>query len=240
MSTKVKNLDVWLVESNVVYKEVPFTVVIDWVQQGRLLEDDQLRPSGTDKWIRLGSSKAMAAYLPREEAQRVEDQAEALEPVAVDFSWKKPHHDEDDDPDMIPLIDISLVLLVFFMMTASVIVSATSIDVPPASSAWIGRPEGTFWVGIDRLVDADGKELPPAYSFGQGEKPPDKENMNLTESEVINRLTEVLKRENQLVDVRIAADRRLPADTVMNMTAALENLRHYIRNIRAEVNEKRQ
>src|SRR5262249_13296333 len=148
MSGKVKTLDVWLVESNVVYKEVPFTVVIDWVQQGRLLEDDQLRPAGTDKWIRLGSSKAMSAYLPREEPQRVEDQAEALEPVAVDFSWKKPRHDDEDDPDMIPLIDISLVLLVFFMMTASVIVSANSIDVPPVKEGFIASSGGTYWVGI--------------------------------------------------------------------------------------------
>jgi biopolymer transport protein ExbD len=244
MSAKVKTLDVWLVESNVVYRDVPFTAVIDWVQQGRLLEEDQLRPSGTEKWIRLSSSKTMAAYLPREEPQRVEDQAEALEPVAVDFSWKKPHFDDDDDVDMIPLIDISLVLLVFFMMTASVIVSSNQIDVPATSNSFIANSADTYWIGIDRIVDKEGNERPPAYSYGEGEKPPDPDNMNLTEAEVVNRLATALRLKNMLVDVRIAADRRLPAEIVMNMTAALEPLRQgrekYIRDIRAEVNERRQ
>lgn len=242
MATQTKLLDVWLVESNVVYKEVPFTVVIDWVQQGRLLEDDQLRPTGTEQWVRLGSSKTMAAYLPKADPTRVEDQAEALEPVAVDFSWKRPKSDDDDDPDMIPLIDISLVLLVFFMMTASVIVSSNNIDVPSSPNSYLAATGGTYWVGIDRNVDPEGKEGPPLYSFGEGDKPPEKENTGLSESEVVNRLGDLLKRESLRTDVRIAADRRLPAETVMNMTAALETLRrsNHVRDIRAEVNEKRQ
>ena len=40
MAEKRRFLDVWIVDSNTVYREVPFTVVADWVQQGRLLEDD--------------------------------------------------------------------------------------------------------------------------------------------------------------------------------------------------------
>jgi biopolymer transport protein ExbD len=242
MAGKVKSLDVWIVEGNVVYKEVPFTVVIDWVQQGRLLEDDQVRPAGSDKWFTIGSSKTLAAYLPKAQPFEIDDQAQALEPVEVDFSWKHRHADEDDDPDMIPLIDISLVLLVFFMMTATVIVSATSIDVPGASNAWLGNATGSFWVGIDRTVDKDGKEGPPQYSFGEGEKAPDKENTELTEAEMLKRLTARLTEENRLVDIRIAADKKLLADVVMNMTAALERVRQerkYIRDIRAEVNEKK-
>jgi biopolymer transport protein ExbD len=242
MTAKVKLLDVWLTESNVVYKEVPFTVVIDWIQEGRLVEDDQLRPAGTEKWVRLGSSKTMAAYLPKADPTRVEDKAEALEPVAVDFNWKRPKSDDDDDPDMIPLIDISLVLLVFFMMTASVIVSSNNIDVPSSGNALLAATGGTYWIGIDRTVDDQGNEGPPRYSFGEGERPPASENTGLSEAEVVNRLADLLKRENQRVDVRIAADRRLPAETVMNMTAALEQVRKQglVRDIRAEVNEKRQ
>src|SRR5438270_235850 len=99
-------LDVWIIDSNTVYREVPYTVVADWVQQGRLLEGDQLRPSGTAEWFSLGSMPAFAAYLPRAEPFRVEDEAEALEPVQSDFGWRQPRLDEDDDVDMIPLIDV--------------------------------------------------------------------------------------------------------------------------------------
>ena len=37
MAEKRRFLDVWIVESNTVYQEVPFEVVADWLQQGRLL-----------------------------------------------------------------------------------------------------------------------------------------------------------------------------------------------------------
>src|SRR5215470_9995950 len=120
MTEKRRFLDVWIVESNTVYREVPFTVVADWVQQGRLLEDDMLRPSGTAEWSRVGGSPDFAPYLPKAEPFRAEDQAEALEPVQLDFQWKKSREGEgDEDVDMIPLIDVSLVLLIFFMLTAT-------------------------------------------------------------------------------------------------------------------------
>src|SRR3954453_11033791 len=119
MAEERRFLDVWIVESNTVYREVPFTVVADWIQQGRLLEDDMLRPSGTAEWMKVGTSPTFAPYLPKAMPQGAEDQAEAMEPVALDFAWKKRHDEEDDDVDMIPLIDVSLVLLIFFMMTAS-------------------------------------------------------------------------------------------------------------------------
>src|ERR1700751_402553 len=108
MAESRRFLDVWILETNTVYKEVPYTVVADWVQQGRLLENDKLRPAGTTEWFDLGTMPAFAAYLPKVEPFRADDQAEALEPVHLDFVWKKPRGDEDDDPDMIPLIDVSL------------------------------------------------------------------------------------------------------------------------------------
>jgi biopolymer transport protein ExbD len=237
MSDKRGILDVWLTEGNTIYKEVPFTVVVDWIQQGRLLEEDQVRPTGTEKWFKIGATSKLAAYLPKIEPNRVNDQAEALEEVAVDFRWKKPH-DEDDDIDMIPLIDISLVLLIFFMMTANVIMSSNKIDVPAAQSSWLfSDAPGTVWLGIDRSENNG----PALYSFGIGQKTAEKEAQNLNEAQVVAKLTEYIDENKMQVDVRIAADRRLPAETVMNLTAALEPLRarKAIKNIRAEVNEKK-
>ena len=75
-------LDVWIVETNTVYRDVPFTVVADWLQQGRLLESDMLSLPGTEKWTAIGKTK-FAAYLPKAEPYEVDDQAEALEPVAA-------------------------------------------------------------------------------------------------------------------------------------------------------------
>src|SRR5262249_50224650 len=107
MAQKRRFLDVWLVETNTVYREVPFAVVAAGVQQSRLLAEDMLRPSGPAQWFKVGASPEFAPYLPRPEPHRVEDQAEALEPVHLDFAWKRRPEEEEGDPDMIPLIDIS-------------------------------------------------------------------------------------------------------------------------------------
>src|SRR2546430_4023 len=65
MSEKRRFLDVWIIEANTVYREVPFDVVADWIQQGRLLEDDKVRPSGTAEWFTIGAVPGFAAYLPK-------------------------------------------------------------------------------------------------------------------------------------------------------------------------------
>lgn len=236
MAEKRKFLDVWILESNTIYREVPITVVMDWTQQGRLLEDDKLRPSGTDKWQRLGDIRALAAFLPKIEPLRTEDQAEALEPVAVDFTWKRPSGEEDDDPDMIPLIDISLVLLIFFMMTATVVVASTRINVPTVENGYGLAAQGQIWIGIDR--QPDGK---PLYSIGEGEKGAAPEDQNLTEGQVMEKFAGRMKGLQNSVEVRIPADRLLPYEVVKRMTVALEPYRQkgLIKAIRAEVNEKK-
>src|SRR5271166_6577687 len=130
MSESRRFLDVWIVETNTVYKEVPFDVVSDWVQQGRLLEDDMLKPSGTKDWRRMGDTPNLTPYLPQPQPNRPDDQAEALEAVELEFRYKKPHEEEDSECDMIPLIDVSLVLLIFFMLTATGVGASSLVNTP--------------------------------------------------------------------------------------------------------------
>src|SRR3954471_10768380 len=120
MAPSSRALDVWLVEGGAVYRAVPFTVIADWIQQGRLLAEDRARLAGSKTaWTPLGKIPAFQPYFPKAEPQAAEDQAEALEAVEGDFRWNRRRDEEEDDPDMIPLIDVTLVLLIFFMMTAS-------------------------------------------------------------------------------------------------------------------------
>jgi hypothetical protein len=169
MAAKQRFLDVWIVEMNVVYREVPFTVVADWVQQGRLLEGDKLRRSGTKEWFLLGGMAEFAPYLPRLEPTRPQDQAEALEPVQLDFNYKRRHDEEEGDPDMIPLIDVSLVLLIFFMMTTTSIAIGASLQLPAAYYGLKTSNPDLLWVGID----CDAEREPTTYLIGVGDKPAD-------------------------------------------------------------------
>ena len=135
MAAKRRFLDVWIVESNTVYKEVPFDVVADWVQQGRLLEDDMLRPSGTSDWSRLGGMREFAVYLPKPAGRAGDRKSGRADGGSRNgFNWKRPYDDEDSEVDMIPLIDVSLVLLIFFMLTTNPETSSAGpqIPTPPA------------------------------------------------------------------------------------------------------------
>jgi biopolymer transport protein ExbD len=235
MAEPRKFLDVWIIETNTVYQEVPFTVVADWVQQGRLLEDDKVKPSGTAEWFRVGGMPSFHAYLPRAEPFRVEDKAEALEPVHLDFAWKRRPGDDEEDVDMIPLIDISLVLLIFFMMTATVAVSGgLNIDLPEtAHGVELDSSPQSVWIGIDL------RDGVPVYSIGEGDAPAAEAERDLLEEQVLQALDERVQA-NGPAEVRINAHRQLPYEVVKKVTVEVEK-RHrkgQVKQILAQVNEK--
>jgi biopolymer transport protein ExbD len=235
MAENNQAFDVWIVETNTVYREVPYAVVTDWVQQGRLLENDRLRPTGNGPWAPVASLPGLAAFLPKPEPYRAEDRAEALEPVQVDFAWKQRAGDDDEDVDMIPLIDVSLVLLIFFMMTATVGSAASLINTPVAAEgSLLAGDQRMLWVGIDR--GADGQ---PVYALGRGDKLPAEEDRNLSEAELLQHLDRVLAGERQ-VEVRVKADRNFPFAVVKRMTMALEERRPRVGRIFSDVRERAQ
>jgi biopolymer transport protein ExbD len=217
MAEKRRFLDVWIVDSNTVYREVPFTVVADWVQQSRLLEGDMVKTSGTSEWHRIGGSADFSAYLPKPQAYRSEDRAEALEPVQLDFSYKRHHVEEDDDVDMIPLIDVSLVLLIFFMILSAGAVSASGIALPGAHNpnvSTINPNEVT--IGID-LVDGV-----PDFSLGtgnHGSSDPAHHGIR-SYDELKTQLLAMLAGEGA-AEVTINANKEVPAGLVRQLTADL-------------------
>jgi biopolymer transport protein ExbD len=236
MTEKRRLLDVWILETKTVYREVPYAVVTDWVQQGRLLDSDMVRTSGTQKWVPLVSLPDFSVYLPRPEPFRAEDKAEALEPVEVDFSWKRPIPDEEGDVDMIPLIDVSLVLLLFFMMTASVATAAALVNTPDAFyGTQVASDSMMYSINITLAADRT-----PLYALSQRDQVPSKDRgeTELTEAGVLQLLDERLKAEPGRVDVSIKADRNLPYDVVKRLVVALESRRAVIRKVYAGVSER--
>lgn len=231
MSTKTPVLDVWVLETKAVYRKVPFSVVTDWIQQVRLLAEDRVRPSGTERWLPLAEVPALAAYLPKVEKFRVEDRAEALEPVRVDFGWRGRRGDDDQDVDMIPLIDISLVLLIFFMMTATVGGVASLIATPSAEYRLMTINSGV-WIGMDQ-----GPDGAPRYSMGRGEGGQADEFSN--RAELLKRLRDDLSK-SEPVEVRVRAHKSLPYEEVTEMVSELEKLKRAgkIIKIMAEVSDK--
>jgi biopolymer transport protein ExbD len=215
MAEKRRFIDVWIVESNTVYQEVPFSVVADWVQQGRLLEDDMIKPSDTKDWARLGASPDFVPYLPKPEPFRAEDQAEALEPVHMDFAWKHRHEGEDDDVDMIPLIDVSLVLLIFFMLTASAVSAGLFVPTPETRYGSVADSSNAIRVDID-LDKGD-----PVYSVALGDKKAAEEDSDIRDFQrLLERLRGLLP-ENGQKELVINAHKDLKARYTRELLVAL-------------------
>jgi biopolymer transport protein ExbD len=219
-----------------VYKAVPYDVLTNWLQQGRVIAADQVRPSGTEPWSTVAETKALAVFLPHAAAALPNDLADALQPVELGIAVRHHKVSDDDDVDMVPLIDISLVLLIFFMMTTTVAIGGANIQVPDTKYAMLMSGKEMLWVGIDLGLDQQA-----VYSFGEGERSADAGNDKLTLNEAVDRVRQKLKTRatQKPVVVRIAAHHRLPVETVQKLTARLSELKKEgLAEIKAEVTEK--
>jgi biopolymer transport protein ExbD len=217
MSDTRRLLDVWIVETKKVYREVPFNVVADWVQQGRLLDDDRLRPAGAGEWQRVADFPEFRPYQPQPEPHRADDTAEALEPVEFEVAAAPRRRDEDDDPDMIPLIDVSLVLLIFFMMTAAGGVVASPIKTPESTVGQAVEARG-ITIGLDLV----GEDRVPVYSLASASEAPAPEDAELrTLAELVQRLDDRLAQTAEPIEVTVNAHEDAPAGLVSDLMSEL-------------------
>jgi biopolymer transport protein ExbD len=205
-----KGYDIWIRAIDRVYPNIPFTLLTTWIQEGRVLQDDKVRNAGSASWTELRNEPLLSVYLPRPAAVQVEDHAEAMEPVELGFSPKKAGGEEDEDPDMIPLIDISLVLLVFFMMTAGEMISASIVETPPAENARVIEP-GKMTVSLS-MVDGNVQ-----YFFGE------EATQALSQQEVLQRVSDNIQGGGRAEAV-IKANPWVPYETVQQLLMGLEKL----------------
>lgn len=243
MARPPRAFDVWFVAANTVYRAVPYQVVADWTQQGRLSESDRLRPAGTEEaWKPVAEWELFADYLPRPVPVPVSAaEGDAPPPVEIPEADDAGHHphrrrgEEDDDVDMIPLIDISMVLLVFF-----IIVSATGalspVDVPDMRYAGeLTQDADAITINIEKASDTD-----IYYSVRTGKMAPKPENAKLPSPEAaLKALDEMLAERTKPPEVRIACEKDLPSDRVAELARELKK-RHDARKINsfvATVNE---
>ena len=227
--------DLWFVAANNVVKEIPFHVVTDWVQQGRAVPDDRIKPSGTADWYELGTVVAFQPYFPQPDKSRPEDAAEAMAPVDMELEWKNLTEQEDEDVDMIPLIDISLVLLIFFMMTMTV-AAISRIRVPDVQN--ITQPVDDPQV---LRIDMDWRDGMAIYSLGIGVAGPTPEEDNLSSDvQVLEKLDARLRGLTSPPKVRIAAHGDIPYYMVEEVLKGLERRREreQISQYAVEVNER--
>lgn len=240
MTRPPKAFDVWYVTANTVYKQVPYQVVADWTQEGRLGPADMLRPAGSaEAWKRVDALPVMADYLPKPAAAYptapaaaavaavgagvsaatvAPGPAEVPEPADPGAAFRSSLEEEDDEVDMIPLIDISMVLLVFF-----IIVSATGALSP------VNVPEmkhgGTLTNVADAITLTIEKSGPDDiyYTLREGPSPAKPEYARMkTPEESIKALDAVLAERTKPPEVRLSCDKELPSERVWELARELK------------------
>ncbi|MBP3956602.1 biopolymer transporter ExbD [Gemmata sp. G18] len=241
MAAIPKAFDVWFVAANTVYKAVPYNIVADWTQQGRLSRSDKVRPAGTTTaWVAVGDNELLADYLARPSAAitapaalpvpESEDAApaEALPAEAAPVELPDPEPgarvrrpEDDDEVDMIPLIDISMVLLVFFIMIQASGALAP-VDVPEMKYAGqLTNDPDAITITIEKLNTED-----VYYSVRVGNvAPKPSQDMLQRPEDALKALNEALVGTTRPPEVRIACRKDLPRERVYELRRELEPLR---------------
>lgn len=234
-------LDVWFVSAEQVYRGVPFQVAAGWVEQGRLAGTDRVRPARTsDPWVAVGDHPLLADYLLRPAGARVPaagpSSVEPLEPPQPEGVRRAA--DDDDDVDMIPLIDVSLVLLVFFMMTAVVARNDSPVNIPESGVGAEIRADDPAILTVQMDLRESGEAF-YALRVGAGRTVRPEDNNLLTLGEVKARMSALLPQFTTPPEVRIACHRKVKHVRVRELVTEIDPFRTsgQIAGYRAEVNE---
>jgi len=151
-----KNLELRVVSLDRVYGPLSLEKLVQLAAQGRLSPHDQVRTAGTSTWFPITEVAAIAASMPQPSmAQTGAEGGTAVDPgdetaerwTLRESAWQP----EETEIDMAPMIDVTFLLLIFFMVSNSM-ANPTPMDVP---AAVYGR--GVTLEGQQRiLIDEEG------------------------------------------------------------------------------------
>lgn len=174
-----------------------------------------MRTPGAPAWEYLDAHPLFQPYFGLGGLPTAQDAAEALEPIEIDFAAAKKPEEEDEDVDMIPLIDISMVLLVFFMMTAQNLITAAPFKIPAVKISEISDRQGNVTISARRDVDDETKI---AYHF--------KENYTdkFTEQEVLDKVRDEKAGAGMQLKIVLQVEATLPFEKVQSLMMGLERM----------------
>jgi biopolymer transport protein ExbD len=222
---------------------VPFQVAAGWVEQGRVSATDKVRPTRTNHpWVTVADHPLLSDYLPLKYggAKPAAASPAATEPLdAPEPVGHTRAEAEDDDVDMIPLIDVSLVLLVFFMMTTAAASNDSLVKLAEVQQGAEINREDPLVLTVQMDLRESGEAF-YAIKVGAGRTIKPEDNNLLTLNEVKARLEALLPQFTSPPEVRIASHPKVKSGRVEELTGELTPYRKkgLVSVVRAEVNEK--
>jgi len=206
MLPDAKYYDVWIIKANQVIREIPAATIAQWIEERRLVVRDKIRPAGTANWFEVGQHPSLINILPQKENPK----PETLESQSHSF---QKHQSVDDDIDMIPLIDVSLVLLVYFLMSTSSLGSGTSTKLPIAEYASVQGIKDQAWIEVENNK---------AYTVGFAERKKDQTTKFESQDKLIAYLQDEIKKGPGFKEVTVYAPGDISAGTIRNLVTSIE------------------
>ena len=206
MLPDAKYYDVWIVKANQVIREIPATTILQWIGERRLISRDKIRPAGTAEWFEVGQNPSLANNPLQNENVELEDSASASQLFGK-------HQVVDDDIDMIPLIDVSLVLLVYFLMSTSSMGSGTSTKLPIAEYASVKGIKDQAWIEIDSSKK---------FTVGLAERKKDQTTKFETQEKLISYLQDEIKKGQGFKEITVYAPGDISAGTIRTLVTSIE------------------
>lgn len=120
-----------------------------------------------------------------------------------------PHRKPMAEINVVPFIDVMLVLLVIFMITAPMMTQGVQVELPKVSSEPIDMPEDS-----EPLIASINSQGEYFLSIGDGETP-------LSLDEISNKVIAVLQRKPQ-TPVMVKGDRNVPYGQVVTLMSTLQ------------------
>lgn len=206
MLPDAKYYDVWIIKSNQVIREIPANTIFQWIQERRLIGRDKIRPAGTADWFDISLHPYLANISPLKE----NPETEIYEVSTQSFSK---HQGIEDDIDMIPLIDVSLVLLVYFLMSTSTLGSSNSTKLPVAEYASVQGIKDQAWIEIGNNK---------TFTVGFAERKKDQSTKFTTEDKLIAYLQDEIKKGQGSKEITLYAPGDISAGTIRNLITSIE------------------
>jgi len=206
MLPDAKYYDVWIIKANQVIREIPAATIAQWIEERRLVVRDKIRPAGTANWFEVSQHPSLENTLPQKE----NPEPEILESPSHSF---QKHQGVDDDIDMIPLIDVSLVLLVYFLMSTSSLGSGTSTKLPIAEYASVQGIKDQAWIEVENNK---------AYTVGFAERKKDQTTKFESQDKLIAYLQDEIKKGPGFKEVTVYAPGDISAGTIRNLVTSIE------------------
>jgi biopolymer transport protein ExbD len=205
MLPTAKFYDVWLIKSNQVIREIPAITIEDWLVERRIISQDKIRPSGTADWYDVGKHPSYPINYGN---------AELPQSAIFDLPKYSKRNSSDDDVDMIPLIDVSLVLLVYFLMNTSSIGSGSSTKLPVAEFASVQGVKDQAWIEIENSNSF-------VLGFAERNK---KESLKIdSQDKIVSSLRNEINNGHKFKELTIYAPGDSSAGTVRKIVTILDN-----------------